>query len=142
MSNILNERHIKILDILNGQKETNVKFLSEKLYTVPKTIRYDIKNLNYYLKKYKLPIIEDNKHLKFQEDFELENFLNNMEIRDYKFSERERTEFIAARILFNTSEKLTTEKFALELGVSELTIKKDLKISGLFLCNKLSFELF
>ena len=63
VSNILNERHIKILDILNGYKETDVKFLSEKLYTIPKTIRYDIKNLNYYLKKYKLPTIEDNKYL-------------------------------------------------------------------------------
>ena len=128
MSNILNERHIKILDILNGQKEADIKFLSEKLYTVPKTIRYDIKNLNYYLKKYKFPIIEDNKHLRFQNGFKLESFLKNMETRDYKFSERERIEFIIARILFNTFEKLTTEKFAAELGVSELTIKKDLKI--------------
>ena len=128
MSNILNERHIKILDILNVHKDTDVKFLSEKLYTVPKTIRYDIKNLNHYLKKYKLPTIEDNKYLRFQKGFKLESFLKNMEITDYKFSERERTEFITARILFNTFEKLTTEKFAFELGVSELTIKKDLKI--------------
>ena len=51
-----------------------------------------------------------------------------MEVKDYKFSERERTEFIVIRILFNTQEKLTTEKLAFELGVSELTIKKDLKI--------------
>lgn len=128
VSNILNERHIKILDILNGYKETDVKFLSEKLYTIPKTIRYDIKNLNYYLKKYKLPIIEDNKYLRFQKGFNLESFLKNMEVKDYKFSERERTEFIVIRILFNTQEKLTTEKLAFELGVSELTIKKDLKI--------------
>ena len=128
VSNILNERHIKILDILNGYKETNVKFLSEKLYTIPKTIRYDIKNLNYYLKKYKLPIIEDNKYLRFQKGFNLESFLKNMEVKDYKFSERERIEFIVIRILFNTQEKLTTEKLAFELGVSELTIKKDLKI--------------
>ena len=128
VSNILNERHIKILDILNGYKETDVKFLSEKLYTIPKTIRYDIKNLNYYLKKYKLPIIEDNKYLRFQKGFNLESFLKNMEVKDYKFSERERIEFIVIRILFNTQEKLTTEKLAFELGVSELTIKKDLKI--------------
>ena len=128
MNNILNERHIKILDILNGYKETDVKFLSEKLYTIPKTIRYDIKNLNYYLKKYKLPIIEDNKYLRFQKGFNLESFLKNMEVKDYKFSERERIEFIVIRILFNTQEKLTTEKLAFELGVSELTIKKDLKI--------------
>ena len=85
VSNILNERHIKILDILNVHKDTDGKFLSEKLYTVPKTIRYDIKNLNHYLKKYKLPTIEDNKYLRFQKGFKLESFLKNMEITDYKF---------------------------------------------------------
>mgnify|MGYP003531523038 CR=1 FL=1 len=126
--NILNERHLKILDMLNVQQEIDIKFLSEKLFTIPRTIRYDIQNINYYLAKYKLPMIKHSRILKFEKSFKLENFLKNIEIRDYKFSERERIEFIMIRILFNSKEKLTTEKIALDLGVSDLTIKKDIKI--------------
>lgn len=126
--NILNERHLKILGILNVQQEIDIKFLSEKLFTIPRTIRYDIQNINYYLGKYKLPMIKHSRVLKFEKSFKLESFLKNIEIRDYKFSERERIEFILIRILFNSKEKLTTEKIALDLGVSDLTVKRDIKI--------------
>ena len=73
--NILNERHLKILDMLNVQQEIDIKFLSEKLFTIPRTIRYDIQNINYYLAKYKLPMIKHSRILKFEKSFKLENFL-------------------------------------------------------------------
>ena len=128
VSNILNERHLKILGILNAQQEIDIKFLSEKLFTIPRTIRYDIQNINYYLGKYKLPMIEHSRMLRFEKNFKLEKFLKSIELKDYKFSERERIEFMTVKILFNYKEKLTIEKIAAELSVSDLTIKKDLKI--------------
>ena len=128
VSNILNERHLKILGILNAQQEIDIKFLSEKLFTIPRTIRYDIQNINYYLGKYKLRMIEHSRMLRFEKNFKLEKFLKSIELKDYKFSERERIEFMTVKILFNYKEKLTIEKIAAELSVSDLTIKKDLKI--------------
>lgn len=50
----LNERHVKILELLNERNQASVKFLSEKLYVCEMTVRRDLSALEKdgYLRRY------------------------------------------------------------------------------------------
>ena len=55
---VINERCISILSVLNETNEFTLKKLSENFNVHTRTIRYDIDNINYILKMYKLDTIK------------------------------------------------------------------------------------
>lgn len=55
---VINERCINILSVLNEANGFTLKKLSENFNVHIRTIRYDIDNINYILKSYKLDQIK------------------------------------------------------------------------------------
>ena len=127
---VLTRREVQILNVLiTLNREIDMEFLAEEFSVSLRTIRYNIENLNYYLKMYKFPIIEKSLKgkLSLKGEVLLRDFLKEIESKDYKYVEDERMEYIFTAILFSVEEKLNIMKLASFFQVSELTVKNDIK---------------
>lgn len=120
---VINERCINILSILNGTNEFTLKKLSENFNVHPRTIRYDIDNINYILKMYKLDTIRKYEKGTFRVN--LKNNELNKVINDFTgvFSEN-RKRYLKLKLFLKGIINLTKE--AEYLNTSRTTLKKDL----------------
>ena len=94
---VLTRREVQILNVLiTLNREIDMEFLAEEFSVSLRTIRYNIENLNYYLKMYKFPIIEKSLKgkLSLKGEVLLRDFLKEIESKDYKYVEDERMEYI------------------------------------------------
>lgn len=122
---VINERCINILSVLNETNEFTLKRLSENFNVHTRTIRYDIDNINYILKMYKLDTIR-----KCEKGFFTVNLKNNeinKIINDFSgmFSENRRR-YLKLKLFSKEIVNLTKEAEC--LNTSRTTLKKDLMI--------------
>lgn len=122
---VINERCINILSVLNETNGFTLKKLSENFNVHIRTIRYDIDNINYILKSYKLDEIKKIDGGALQVNLK-SNDLNKI-ISDFggMFSEN-RKSYLKLKILSKQMVNLTKE--AEFLNVSRTTLKKDMLI--------------
>lgn len=122
---VINERCISILSVLNETNEFTLKKLSENFKVHTRTIRYDIDNINYILKTYKLDTIK--KCEKGVLSVNLKNNELNKIINDFTgvFSEN-RKRYLKLKLFSKGIINLTKE--AEYLNTSRTTLKKDLVI--------------
>lgn len=122
---VINERCISILSVLNETNEFTLKKLSENFKVHTRTIRYDIDNINYILKTYKLDTIK--KCEKGVLSVNLKNNELNKIINDFTgmFSENRRR-YLKLKLFSKGIINLTKE--AEYLNTSRTTLKKDLVI--------------
>uniref|UniRef100_UPI003AF113CD HTH domain-containing protein n=1 Tax=Cetobacterium sp. TaxID=2071632 RepID=UPI003AF113CD len=122
---VINERCINILSILNDTNEFTLKKLSENFNVHTRTIRYDIDNINYILKMYKLNTIKKCEKGVFSVN--LKNNEINKIINDFSgmFSEN-RKRYLKFKLFSKDTINLTKE--AEYLNISRTTLKKDLAI--------------
>lgn len=122
---VINERCINILSVLNETSEFTLKKLSENFKVHTRTIRYDIDNINYILKMYKLDTIK--KHEKGIFKVNLKNNELNKIINDFTgiFSEN-RKRYLKLKLFSKEIINLTKE--AEYLNTSRTTLKKDLVV--------------
>lgn len=122
---VINERCISILSVLNETNEFTLKKLSENFKVHTRTIRYDIDNINYILKTYKLDTIK--KCEKGVLSVNLKNNELNKIINDFTgvFSENRRR-YLKLKLFSKEIINLTKE--AEYLNTSRTTLKKDLFI--------------
>lgn len=122
---VINERCISILSVLNETNEFTLKKLSENFKVHTRTIRYDIDNINYILKTYKLDTIK--KCEKGVLRVNLKNNELNKIINDFTgmFSENRRR-YLKLKLFSKGIINLTKE--AEYLNTSRTTLKKDLVI--------------
>lgn len=120
----IKKRELEILLELKNNKH-NLNYLCKLFETSERNLRYQIDNLNYYLKKINYNIIQkiDKTYFVNLSDSEFSFFISYYEKNDYIFSSEEREEYILYQLLIkkNISSK-NLENF---LGVSRGTIKKD-----------------
>ncbi|MHD0316558.1 PTS sugar transporter subunit IIA [uncultured Fusobacterium sp.] len=122
----LNRKDIKLLEKINNNIFP-ISSLAEKYNVSERNIRYSIENINFYLKKMKLPEIMIKKgNLEFSiADIELEKFVEVLDMSMYVFSQEERAEYILINYLFRDNVKIS--EMEADLKVSRTTIKKDIK---------------
>ncbi|MCI6152511.1 MAG: BglG family transcription antiterminator [Fusobacterium perfoetens] len=128
----INKREIKILEILlKSEDDINIKELSQILEVSDRSIRYDIENINFYLKKVNLSPIEkkskgfldyskiDIKKLLFYTSDDNENFYNQY-----------REELILIKIAFEENINISNicEEFNLSRSTIKITLKNNEKI--------------
>ncbi|MGL4865856.1 MAG: HTH domain-containing protein, partial [Cetobacterium sp.] len=120
---VMNERCINILSVLNETNEFTLKRLSENFNVHTRTIRYDIDNINYILKMYKLDTIKKCEQGVFTVN--LKNSEINKIINDFSgmFSEN-RKRYLKLKLFSKKIINLTRE--AEYLNTSRTTLKKDL----------------
>lgn len=122
---VINERCINILSILNETNEFTLKKLSENFNVHTRTIRYDIENINYILKTYKLDTIKKCEKGIFTVNLK-SNELNKI-INDFTgmFSENRRR-YLKLKLF--SKEVINLTKEAEYLDTSRTTLKKDLAV--------------
>lgn len=122
----LNRKDIKLLEKINNNIFP-ISSLAEKYNVSERNIRYSVENINFYLKKMKLPEIMIKKgNLEFSiADIELEKFVEVLDMSMYVFSQEEREEYILINYLFRDNVKIS--EMEADLKVSRTTIKKDIK---------------
>ncbi len=122
----LNRKDIKLLEKINNNIFP-ISSLAEKYNVSERNIRYSVENINFYLKKMKLPEIMIKKgNLEFSiADIELEKFVEALDMSMYVFSQEEREEYILINYLFRDNVKIS--EMEADLKVSRTTIKKDIK---------------
>lgn len=122
----LNRKDICILEKING-KNFPIKYFAEKYSVSERNIRYSVDNINFYLRRKKLKEIEIKKaNLEFYlEKEKLENFIENLDMITYIFSQEERESYILVKYLFE--DNTTIKEIEDFLKVSRTTIKKDMK---------------
>lgn len=122
----LNRKDIYLLEEING-KNFPIKYFAEKYSVSERNVRYSVDNINFYLRREKLEEIEIKKaNLElYLEKEKLENFIENLDMATYIFSQEERESYILAKYLFQ--ENTTIKEIEDFLKVSRTTIKKDMK---------------
>lgn len=122
----LNRKDIKLLEKINNNIFP-ISSLAEKYNVSERNIRYSVENINFYLKKMKLPEVMIKKgNLEFSiTDIELEKFVEALDMSMYVFSQEEREEYILINYLFRDNVKIS--EMEVDLKVSRTTIKKDIK---------------
>ena len=122
---VINERCINILSVLNETNQFTLKKLSENFNVHTRTIRYDIDNINYILKMYKLDTIKKCEKGVFTVN--LKNNEINKIINDFSgmFSEN-RKRYLKLKLFSTNMINLTKEAEC--LNTSRTTLKKDLII--------------
>ena len=124
----LNNRNIKILKKILKVEEADLNELSNCFNFSIRTLRYDLENINYYLRKSDFGKIEKLGKGKFKfigDQKKVEDYLQNIEKRVYSISSKERERIIALRLLLS-EEKFKISETAEQLEVSRPTLKKDL----------------
>ncbi|MGL5951144.1 MAG: helix-turn-helix domain-containing protein, partial [Cetobacterium sp.] len=120
---VINERCINILSVLNETNKFTLKKLSESFDVHERTIRYDIDNINYILKTYKLDEIKKCDGGVFTVNLKSSEL--NKIISDFggMFSEN-RKSYLKLKIF--SAEMINLTKEAEFLNVSRTTLKKDM----------------
>ena len=96
---MLARKSIELLFIL--KKENDLKQISQKMNLSDRAVRYEVENLNFYLKKFNIgEIIQTGKKLKLVITSK-EKLLTKLSKENYNFSKDEREDFILANYLFN-----------------------------------------
>lgn len=138
MVNIQNKRLVKILKLLLNSKDfLTGKEISGLTGVSSRTVRTDIKNLNYLLKG-KIGIINSDKSkgykLEIRDKKAFDKFMVNDKKANHLFEVKvsvpqERSSYIITKLLFNAlnDEQITQMDLADEMFVSLSTLKNDLK---------------
>ena len=120
---MLARKSIELLFIL--KKENDLKQISQKMNLSDRAVRYEVENLNFYLKKFNIgEIIQTGKKLKLVITSK-EKLLTKLSKENYNFSKDEREDFILANYLFNGDSR--QKVFEEELNVSTATIANDIQ---------------
>ena len=120
---MLARKSIELLIIL--KKENDLKQISQKMNLSDRAVRYEVENLNFYLKKFNIgEIIQTGKKLKLVITSK-EKLLTKLSKENYNFSKDEREDFILANYLFNGDSR--QKVFEEELNVSTATIANDIQ---------------
>ena len=122
----LNRKDIYILEEIN-ERNFPIKYFAEKYSMSERNIRYSVDNINFYLRKEKLKEIKIKKASLelYLEKEKLENFIENLNMTTYIFSQEERESYILVKYLFE--DNTTIKEIEDFLNVSRTTIKKDIK---------------
>ena len=129
----MNIRYIEILNILiNAKSEASVEELAKKLGVSKRMIRYDIDEINRYLRENNITEIDKkpNSPLKFsiskEEKEKVKNLLNTINIKSYIFSTEERVGILLYELL-NSNKECTYSEFQEKLLISKTTLVNDIK---------------
>lgn len=130
---MLNIRYIEILNLLiNCRYDLSVEDLSNKFGVSKRMIRYDIDEINRYLRENNISEIDKkpNSPLKFiiteEEKVRVEKLINNINIKSYIFSTEERVGILLYELL-NSNKECTYNEFQEKLSISKTTLVNDIK---------------
>ena len=132
----------KSIDILLLLDEVNeLKEIANRLNLSERTIRYEIENLNYYLKKFGINEIQIvSKKVEKPEMLNYNSVLKYLNKDNYSYSKEERADYILANYLFN-SVNMKQSSLEEELNVSATTIANDMnRVKDILSSNKLEFS--
>lgn len=139
MAILLNERHIRILfRLLEAAKPLKVSELSKEFGVSIRTIRYDLKKIDDFLKDAGLKVLKrkPNKGIEFngsQDDKKkLYSIISCIDNSSYVLTSQERQNIILTELL-QVQDFITIEHLSCLLSVSRNTIKNDLKKVKLWL---------
>ncbi|MDU5109854.1 MAG: BglG family transcription antiterminator [Clostridium sp.] len=142
----MNIRYIEILNLLiNSSYDLSVEDLANRLGVSKRMIRYDIDEINRYLRENKIIEIDKkpNSPLKFilskDEKVKVEKFINTINIKSYIFSPEERAGILLYELL-NSNKEYTYSEFQEKLSISKTTLVNDIKKVKEWL-NKYSIEI-
>lgn len=129
----MNIRYIEILRLLiNSSTDLNVEDLANKFGVSKRMIRYDIDEINRYLRENNITEIDKkpNSPLKFtlsrDEKEKVEKLINNINIKSYIFSTEERVGILLYELL-NSNKECTYSEFQEKLSISKTTLVNDIK---------------
>lgn len=129
----MNIRYIEILNLLiNSSYDLSVEDLANKLGVSKRMIRYDIDEINRYLRANKIIEIDKkpNSPLKFilskDEKEKVEKFINTINIKNYIFSPEERGGILLYELL-NSNKEYTYSELQEKLSISKSTLVNDIK---------------
>ncbi len=142
----MNIRYIEILNLLiNSNNSVNVEDLANRFGVSKRMIRYDIDEINSYLRECKITEIDKkpNSSLKFviteEEKEKVKKLINNINIKSYVFSTEERVGILLYELL-NSNKEYTYSEFQEKLSISKTTLVNDIKKVKEWL-NKYSIEI-
>lgn len=121
----INNRLLEIISFLKENNITTIKEISQSLNLSERSVRYEIDNLNFFLKMNMLPEIkkENMGEIKVNKNF-IENKIFEMLKNLSKNSKENRKDYIKFKLLVETTINITI--IAKELDISRTTIKNDL----------------
>ena len=121
----INNRLLEIISFLKENNITTIKEISQSLNLSERSVRYEIDNLNFFLKLNMLPEIkkENMGEIKVNKNF-IENKIFEMLKNLSKNSKENRKDYIKFKLLVETTINITI--IAKELDISRTTIKNDL----------------
>lgn len=126
-------RYVEILNLLiNSVTDLSVEDLANRFGVSKRMIRYDIDEINTYLRENKITEIDKkpNSPLKFilteEEKKRVENLINNINIKSYIFSTEERIGILLYELL-NSNKECTYSEFQEKLSISKTTLVNDIK---------------
>jgi len=118
--------------LLEAEKPLTISHLAYRLKVSPRTIRYDLDKLKYWVKDHRMKLVRRPRVGVWLEGKEIISkerlFVSLPESESCIFSPSERWKAILA-ILLRSEKPVTTHKIASELQVSRTTIVKDLEIA-------------
>ena len=136
---MLSRKSVDILLLLDEVNE--LKEIANRLNLSERTIRYEIENLNYYLKKFgenEVQII--TKKVEKPDTLSYESVIRHLNKENYSYSKEERVDYILANYLFN-SQNIRQSSLEEELNVSATTIANDMnRVKEILSSNKLDFN--
>ena len=136
---MLSRKSVDILLLLDEVNE--LKEIANRLNLSERTIRYEIENLNYYLKKFgenEVQII--SKKVEKPDMLSYESVIRHLNKENYSYSKEERVDYILANYLFN-SQNMRQSSLEEELNVSATTIANDMsRVKEILSSNKLEFN--
>ena len=121
----INNRLLEIISFLKENNITTIKEVSQNLTLSERSVRYEIDNLNFFLKMNMLPEIkkENMGEIKVHTNFLENNFLEILKDLS-KNSKEERKSYIKFKIIAENTTNITL--IAKELDTSRTTIKNDI----------------
>ena len=124
---MVNQREMSILEFFIKNSNSSYEELAEVYNISERIVRYNIKNINYFLKILNLlPIQKQGKKLYFDNKQDISNIYSVIKELE-NFSQIERIDVLKFVISFDEN-GLNLKKVSEKLKVSKTTIKKDLKI--------------
>lgn len=136
---VLNKRCLDIIKyLIDHEKQISIRELADVYEISERSIRYDIDNINYFLKKNGFRQLNKMSKGIYEIDETKENLTKVIELLNasfYSFSKHERKEYIKAICLFS-EDIIKLHEISETLSVSLSTIKLDLKEIKAFLSEK------
>ena len=129
----MNIRYIEILNLLiNSSTDLNVEDLSNKFGVSKRMIRYDIDEINRYLRENNITEIDKkpNSPLRFnlskEEEEKVGKLISSINIKNYIFSTEERVGILLYELL-NSNKIYNYNEFQEKLSISKTTLVNDIK---------------